>query len=298
MQSTKTKEANGGKVAVEAVPETKAEVQPQVESTEVVPVSAAVPTTTDRVGAVQFAEDAGAGLDNLGAGDFAVPFLSILQKGSPQVDETSTKGKFIDGARQGMLLNTVTMKLYDGKKGVVVIPCAYNKLAVEWKPDRGGLVGHHGISDQIVMKATRNEKNQLVLPNSNLLIETAYHYVLLVEDDGTVIPAVVSMASTQLKKSRRWNTTQDSIRMEGPNGSKFKPPSFSHMYKITTVPEANDSGSWFGFVIENVGMVTDSYVYSEAKNFNKAVLKGLVKVSAPPLDPDDVQAKTSDEVPF
>jgi len=45
--------------------------------------------------------------------------------------------------------------------------------------------------------------------------------------------------------------------------------------------------------------VTNPYFYNEAKAFCKAVVKGLVKVSAPPLDPDDVQAtSSSDEVPF
>jgi len=231
-------------VAVAAPPE----APEAAESTAVVPAAEQAVALPPFIDVAQFAEDAGDGLRNLGAGDYAVPFLSILQKGSPQVDETSTKGKFMENARQGMFLNTVTMKLYDGKKGITVIPCAYNKLAVEWKPDRGGLVGHHGLTDRIVMQATRNEKNQLVPPNGNLLIETAYHYVILVEEDDTLVQGVISMYSTQLKKSRRWNTVMDTIRMDGPNG-KFKPPMYSHAYKVMTTPESNDASGWYGYII-------------------------------------------------
>src|SRR4051812_47524770 len=55
--------------------------------------------------------DANAGLEGAKATDFAIPFIVVLQKGSPQVDEQS--GQAIEGARQGMLYNTVTGRLYD-----------------------------------------------------------------------------------------------------------------------------------------------------------------------------------------
>ena len=48
-----------------------------------------------------FAEDAGAGMEGATAESFAIPFLGVLQKGSPQVDEAS--GVAIEGAKAGML---------------------------------------------------------------------------------------------------------------------------------------------------------------------------------------------------
>ena len=44
--------------------------------------------------------------------------------------------KFIDGAKPGMIYNTVTNDLFDGKKGIKVIPCYFKKDYPEWS-DRG-----------------------------------------------------------------------------------------------------------------------------------------------------------------
>ena len=46
--------------------------------------------------ASMFADDAGAGMEGATAESFAIPFLSVLQKGSPQVDEAS--GAALEGA--------------------------------------------------------------------------------------------------------------------------------------------------------------------------------------------------------
>ena len=82
-----------------------------------------------------FADDAGAGMEGAGAESFAIPFLMILQKLSPQVDETS--GVAIDGAKAGMIFENITRKLVDGKEGVIIIPCAYRRVFLHWSESKG-----------------------------------------------------------------------------------------------------------------------------------------------------------------
>ena len=73
-----------------------------------------------------FSADAGAGLTDLGTEDLAMPFLRILQKTSPELDE-------ID-ARAGDIYNTVTKEVINGSDGCRVINCAYRLEHIEWEP--------------------------------------------------------------------------------------------------------------------------------------------------------------------
>ena len=72
-----------------------------------------------------FGDDASKGFENMTQQDLALPFVRILGQLSPQV--TQGDAKYIEGARPGMIYNTVTNDLFDGKKGIKVIPCYYKK---------------------------------------------------------------------------------------------------------------------------------------------------------------------------
>ena len=60
-------------------------------------------------------EDSGSGFEETSAESFAIPFLSILQSGSPQCKKSD--GAYIKGAEEGMLFNSVTGDMY-GEEGV------------------------------------------------------------------------------------------------------------------------------------------------------------------------------------
>ena len=74
------------------------------------------------------------GFDNMTQDDLALPFVRILGQLSPQV--TMGDSKYIEAAKPGMIYNTVTSELFDGKTGIKVIPCYYKKDYPEWS-DRG-----------------------------------------------------------------------------------------------------------------------------------------------------------------
>jgi hypothetical protein len=258
-----------------------------------------------QVPTIDYSQDEGAGLGELGARDLALPFIVALQKGNPQVDESSGKGKFISEARAGMLYNSVTNALYEGRTGVQIIPCGYQKTFVEWHPREsgGGLVGHLKPDSQRIAEAHRNERNLLIASNGNILTETAYHYVMCVDPEFGLVASVLAMSSTQLKKSRRWNSLMSAMRVTGANGQKLRAPSFAHIWRLTTTPESNDKGSWWGLVITSEGLINDSSVYQEARRFSQAVSEGKVQVTAPPSElADEDQEETvnlgEEKVPF
>jgi len=222
-----------------------------------------------------FEEDAAKGLGNIGQQDLALPFLKILGQLSPEVNKRD--GKYVEGAEPGMIFNSVSGDLYDGAKGIDVIPAFYKLEYVEWK-DRGegagGPVAVHDSSSDIMSqtKADANFKDRL--PNGNYVEKTASHFVIITGDSPTT--ALISMKSTQLKISRKWNSMMSGIKLKGKNGL-FTPASFSHIYRLKTTQMSNDKGTWFGWDVSKVGPITDTSLYQQAKTFSDNISKGSVK---------------------
>ncbi len=219
-----------------------------------------------------FEADANQGAQNISQEDLALPFLKILGQLSPEVNKRD--GKYVEGAEPGKIINTVTNELYDD---IDVIPCHYKRQYVEWQ-DRGTSTGApvaiHDADSDIVSKTTRDKTYKDRLPNGNYLENTANHFVLLCgKNPGT---ALISMKSTQLKVSRKWNSMMMGIKMQGKNGL-FTPPTYSHIYNLKTVQMSNDKGTWFGWDVSKKGPVTQKDLYDMAKNFAISVGKGEVE---------------------
>jgi hypothetical protein len=223
-------------------------------------------------------EDAGSGFEETSAESFAIPFLSILQSGSPQVKKSD--GAYIKGAEEGMLYNSVTNEVFSGEDGVEVIPCHYTPRFVEWqlREKGGGFVGEHLPSDPIVGDVERDDKGRSITPAGNQLVDTRNHYVLVRTSSG-LTPAIMSLSSSQLKKSKQWMSMMNGIKIKNPTTGTFQTaPMFSNVYKVTTVAESNDKGSWFGYRFAIIGKVEDPAEYAEARSFASAVKSGMAKV--------------------
>ena len=224
-----------------------------------------------------FEADANQGVENLTHEDLALPFLKILGQLSPEVNKRD--GKYVQGAEPGMIYNSVTGELFDGEKGIDVLPCHYKLEYIEWQ-DRGegsgAPVAIHPSSSDIMTKTSRDGSYKDRLPNGNYIEKTASHFVLCLGNNPST--ALIAMKSTQLKISRKWNSMMASIKMKDGGGKLFTPASFSHIYKLKTVQQSNDKGTWFGWEVNKVGVVQDASVYQQAKSFSESVSKGDVQV--------------------
>jgi hypothetical protein len=216
--------------------------------------------------------DAAQGAQNISQEDLALPFLKILGQLSPEVNKRD--GKYVDGAEPGKIINTVTNELYDT---INVVPCHYKRQYIEWQ-DRGTSTGApvamHEANSDIVSQTTRGKDYKDRLPNGNYLDNTASHFVLTLGNNPQT--ALISMKSTQLKVSRKWNSMMMGIKMQGKNGL-FTPPTYSHIYKLSTVQMSNDKGTWFGWDVAKVSSVEDKAIYDMAKSFAESVGKGEIE---------------------
>lgn len=221
-----------------------------------------------------------AGMQGADREAFAIPFLQILQKMSPQLDKNNPQ--YIRGAEEGNILNTANGEVYDGEEGILVMPVEYKRSFTAWtiREKGGGFKGEYTPGDPIIMTAKRDVKNRDILPDGATQIsDTRLHGVILLAGD-TPTPALVSLTSTSIKKSKRWMTQMQERQKE--DGL----PTFAHVYKLTTVAERNDQGSWMGWKIEPAGDVSDQDHVDSAVSFFKALQTGARVMRADTVNQD------------
>jgi hypothetical protein len=240
--------------------------------------------------------DAGDGQQGITTEDMAIPFLRILQQMSPQLAKRD--GAYIEGAQEGDIFNTVTGQLWTENDELIVIPCGFNFKVLEWTPrESGGGIVNSYARNEVLPETTKNERNKNVTTEGTIIEDTAEHYVLIINgDDGSAEQAVMSMSSTQLKHSRKWNSLIAQQVLKTSNGV-VKAPSYSRMYKITTTGESKDDNHWSGWNIALHGPVTNLDVYRAAKVFSKAIGQGDVIVKH--TQEETVSTKfAAEEAPF
>ncbi len=259
--------------------------------------------------AYEWGNEEATGFEGTRPEDFGIPFLVMLQKGSAEVDEghPDYPQKKIEGARAGWVINTVTRQVVynkDEKKPLLVIPLFHEKLYPEWKSkkDGGGFVKNH-TSPAILTQCKRNDKNEDVLPNGNIIRTTSYFSLFMLVDGNTnmehedeskrPVRVILPMSSTQLKNGRKWLNMMDAIKISGRT-----PPMYSHIYALTSAPESNDKGNWMGWhpEIYRVLNLADVSTITSAKQVSAAAAKSSGKLIGAPADDVDPADAAADEL--
>ena len=163
---------------------------------------------------ILFEDDSAAGFENVKTTSLALPILKLLQNGSGEAQRRNQN--YVEGAEPGMLLNTVTKKLYDGAKGVSVSPCHYKLEYQEWADFGTGSGRPENIfpdGSDILDQTTKDGGGKDRLDNGNYILTVGQHYVLVIGDDGAE-QALISMSSSQGKISRKWNSMMMSISLD------------------------------------------------------------------------------------
>ena len=258
--------------------------------------------------AYDFGEDAGAGMEDIDKSEYAIPFVRIIQAGSPQAKPASVGGL---GMKVGTIFNLGTNEGFDGEAGVEFIPVHRDHNYPEFIPRNedgsgGGFVGIRAVDDEVVLrlKAEQGSFGKLKSHDGNgeatELGETFYLYGLLVADD---VPSqvVIGFSSTQIRKYRSFMTRYMGIQYPGTDGKLVRPPLWAHRWKLTTVYEAKGSYSWYGWRIVPVSepastalMQLSDPLYQMGKEFYQSLKSGAAKANYA----QTVEATKDDEVPF
>jgi hypothetical protein len=225
--------------------------------------------------------------------DLAIPFFRIVQSNSPQV--LQGRPEFMEDARPGMFINTATGQLWSGQDGVLFLPVTYQRSFIEWKPRErgGGFVKDWGTDDSPLKTTQRNDKNKDIMPNGNEFTTNALYFGYIVNPhSGAAQQVALNLTGTQMKKSRKFNTAlETATRRDDESGRDVKVAPFYRLWQLTTVPEQNDKGNWYGIKLEPAMVVFEvakgEELYEAAKRLHQQVSRGEVKTQEPTMDLQD-----------
>ena len=225
-----------------------------------------------------FEVDAGLGNSEVNSEVLSIPFLKTNLSNTIQEENR--------GCLKGDLYNTVDGQIYDGKKGILVIPCHFQRRWIHWSPidddQRAPIAIYDKASDcpktERLRKDEKDNKDYLLDGSGHYIEETHQHYVLICKDDGTLDAVMIAMKSTSLKASRNWNALIKTRRFPKSDGTSFNPPRFSHIYRLNTVMQSNGTTSYAVWNAKLEKQVSNINAYNEAKMFQQSIQKGEVEV--------------------
>ena len=213
--------------------------------------------------------DAGKGVSTA-AEDNLVPMIAILQDKSPQVVKKDPK--YIEGCESGMIwLKGATTEFVPGEEGILVQSCFFYRNFVEWVPrEKGG--GWIGVMDKVpaeakeVVDPTNKNKIKWVMPNGNEIIDTRYHVVRVIMDDGSRPQYVIPFSSTGHTVSRGWMTMMNSFKLK----SGKPAPSYARLYRLKLKYKVKNNNSWWMFEPKDEGWVGSVEEYEAGLVLNTA----------------------------
>jgi len=227
-------------------------------------------------------QDTGRGSEEVSSNDMSLPRLQIIQDLSPQ--RKKGKAEYIEGAEEGMIFNSATNELYP-TKGVIIVPCFMRAEYVAWKDrDAGGGFGGAFETEEEAEAWVSSQENAAAWD----INYTNQHFCVMVMPGHTaerpkLQDVVISMSRSQLKVSRKWNTT---IQQAG--GDRF-----SRAYRLAVVQDRSEKGEYFNWSATPLGWAPKE-VYARGEEVYELVKTGKRDVSrqdlntAERVDPNDM----------
>lgn len=233
---------------------------------------------TDLAESYDYGSDAGAGFEDVGVNDLSIPFISLLQTNSPEVEDQT-----IEGCKAGDLVNSVTKEILT--QPLVIQPVMREVSWVLWRPRNqgGGIVGVYAPDSPEVLKVLEDNNGSKIPPkgpdgkripfkiDQNELVETYQFYCLIMNDEGTetVGYCVLSFSSTKIKIQKDWMTSMYT--------QKGRPPMIAFRSKLSTQKQKAEGGSFFNFKIEPFGKSWRESLIAPNTEQGQALLQGATK---------------------
>lgn len=217
-----------------------------------------------------------------------IPRITILQDLSPQVKVGNSE--HIEGARPGMIFNTVTGEVMTS---LVFVPAFFAVRHVAWKPRRngGGLIEAE-VDPEILIEAngwrrenagkwigrwtvaTKDGEEQVPVE----VIKAGEWAGIAIRDDGGLLPVAISFPGSKAKVGKKINSTIDLAELPGKKDF-FKPLPYAHTFTLLTGTEPGPEGDFWNFVISQNGWTTNARAYNKAKDLREAIKSGEATVA-------------------
>jgi hypothetical protein len=191
------------------------------------------------------------GNEQVDSNDIILPRIGIIQAISPQLKKNDPK--YIQGAEQGHLYNTLTDELY-GAEGILFVPVLFRKEWIAFK-DRekgGGFKGAWPFADEV---RANTEIEQMEDAADIEIMESHSHIGFVVKPDGSLEQAIIACTKSAIKFSRKLNSL---VTMSGVDR-------FAKAYAVSTVEASSAKGDYYTYDAKPAGFVNQE-VYKEGES--------------------------------
>jgi len=241
-------------------------------------------------------EDAGMGIESASSDEFKLPLIKILYSSNMPDIETTVQGTPV---AEGCIFNQTSEKAYDGKQGFRVVPVYYKRSFNEWKEMEEGNNRPVAVHKDKPAGLSRSG-NKDVLPNGNYVEDTGNWFVMVIDDNDHVIDqGMITMKSTQKKKSNEWlQKLKSNIIVK--DGKSLVPPGYMTVYKLNTHRQESGKYKFFGWQIKFESYLKKEETISQTKSFAHLAKDFNLYYEAESLDGSapSTTEKSSDKVPF
>lgn len=274
-------------------------------------VATTAPQGGTALATVDFGDDEGAGLENVGLDEQRIPIYRILHYSCPQIEVGNAL--YDPLAKPGMILNTATGQLY---QEFDFVPVYRDHQFIEWTPvdSGGGFVGVWALDDPRLakLKAEQGKFGALKTADGTEVVDTFYLYGLLTNlvcADGTtdegVYRGLLTFSSTRIKYYQALMSRLNTISYPGPNGKVLKPALWSHLLHVGSKPDRNKAGAFFGWKlglkqeppIKSLIPRTDP-LNAMAKEFHDLIKAGTVQAAYDAGAAEGAAPADGEEIPF
>lgn len=271
-------------------------------------------TTTD----YDWEGDAGVGMEDVKTSDISMPMWKLAQSNSPETKRMDPA--YIPGAVEGRWIDSLRRTVCDR---FVFVPVRYMTRYIEWKTrdSGGGLVKDWGLDDSVLSYCQEDDYGKYVRKdNDNEVFPTPTWYGLVmatielkdgVEEytDAPALKAVLSMTGTQAKVSRKWLNGATAITLPRRDGKLFTPPLYYCAYKVGSIGQKNDQGSWTIPTVDRYGLTQQLYPevaplakefadVTGRKDFTSPVAERVQSEVRPEVSSSVQSRLENDEIPF
>ncbi len=190
----------------------------------------------ETLGFIDAAMDTMEGFEEVNAATTAIPFLKLAQDLTPQTKKH--KAEYIDGLEPGMLFNSATSEILGNNIDVIIMK--FERVYIEWKPNRGGFVGYHSPEHAEKIAVDTSAFGKWQTEEGNELQEYYTYYALIVgrELEG---PVILSLSSAGIKVAKQLNRLMTTHLMD--DGKRALP--YYLVWNMSVVHLEKGEYDWF-----------------------------------------------------
>jgi hypothetical protein len=176
------------------------------------------------------------GFEDVNAKTMAIPFIKLAQDLTNETKKQ--KDVYIEGLETGMFFNAGTQEILGDNFDMIILK--FERVYIEWKPDRGGFVSYHTPENAERLATNKLKFGHWKNDVGNEFNEYYTYYGLMAgrEEEGLII---FSMASTNIKTAKVLNKVMTTHKM--PNGKIALP--YYLIWNVKTANAEKNGQDWF-----------------------------------------------------